>query len=173
MRRSAFRARPHGGRHDSSERRGARARRPRPTQTLHAKVRFSWISLRSSNKTPTSRNATQTTGPRSTIPLDRVEPKFRPARPSLALMTTRPAGKPGHQFRHIIPRSNRAACRPAPRNHAQVGDWKNRSKLSYNRKTKSLCHRITRETTFTRDILATQALKRTDSGDASTMQTCI
>ena len=40
-RRSTFPARPHDGRHGSSELRGALGRQLRPTQTLHAKVRFS------------------------------------------------------------------------------------------------------------------------------------
>ena len=65
-----------------SEHRDEPGRRPRPIQTHHAKVRFSWNSIRSSDKTPTRRNATQIRGPRSTIPLGQEEPKFLPARPS-------------------------------------------------------------------------------------------
>jgi hypothetical protein len=81
-RRSTSPTKPRGGRTGWNELRGALGRQPRPIQTHHAEVRFSWISVRSSNKTPKSRNATQRAGLRSTIPLGRAEPEFHPARPS-------------------------------------------------------------------------------------------
>ena len=89
-----------------------------------------------------------------------------------SMLTTRPAGKTGHHSGRSSREQPATTLEPASRKHAQVSDSKNRLKPSFDRQTRSLCHRITRQTTFTRDILATQASRRTETGSTSTMQSC-
>src|SRR5271157_5708922 len=80
--RSASPAGPHDGQRGWTCHHDAPARQRLPTRIQHAQVRFSWTSVHSSTKLPTSRNATQTAGQRSTTPLGQEEPEFHPASPS-------------------------------------------------------------------------------------------
>ena len=132
--------------------RGGPGRRPRPTQTHHAQVRFSWISIRSSTKTPTRRNVTQNSrstlhhslGPRGT--------RIPPGTAVLASVTARSAGTVGHSPRGSTREGTELSVTPVPRYHAQASDQNDRLQPSLDRQTKSLCHRTTRHSTLTRDI---------------------
>jgi len=76
MPRSACPARRNDGRREPTGHPGAPGLPLLPTQTHHAKVRFSWTKIRSSNKTPTRRNATREKGRRFTLPFGQEDATF-------------------------------------------------------------------------------------------------
>jgi len=73
----------------------------------------------------------------------------------------------GHLYPRIKSRRNKSFGQIASRLHAQPDDQNDRGQPLHNCHTESLCHRITRHSTFTRDIFETRAKPRPQTGSYS------
>ncbi len=144
------------GRHEPNGHPGEPGQLLLPTQTHHAKVRSSWTENRSSNKTPTRRNATQKIRPTLYTPLGQEEATF-PRRNAIL------ATKPGTPSRHSPRRVAGATHTHTGRNSPQVARKRQKPRSKFDRaalallhQAKSLCHRTREGPTFTGTLFGDQ-----------------
>ena len=133
--------------------------RPRPIQTHHAQVRFSWNSIRSSDKTPTRRNATQIS--RSTLHHS-LGPRGTRIPPGTAVLASVIASVRSAQPADQLAMARRDRSPPIAHSRPRRRSEQSPGAVLPNRLAMSLSHRTTRLSTLARDILGDSQLLSPD-----------